>query len=57
MGGPEFEWDESRDAENQRKHGVAFEEAKAVFLDARARSMEGQVRRDTLDVARGIRVL
>ena len=37
MGGPEFEWDESRDAENQRKHGVTFEEAKAVFLDDFAR--------------------
>ena len=37
MGGPEFEWDESKDAENRRKHGVTFEEAKTVFLDDFAR--------------------
>ena len=33
----EFEWDESKDAENRRKHGVTFEEAKTVFLDDFAR--------------------
>jgi hypothetical protein len=29
----EFEWDEKKDRINQRKHGVSFEEAKTVFND------------------------
>jgi len=29
----QFEWDERKNTENQRKHGVAFEEAQTVFLD------------------------
>jgi uncharacterized protein len=28
-----FEWDEAKNLSNQRKHGVSFEEASAVFLD------------------------
>ena len=28
-----FEWDEKKADENLRKHGVSFEEAKAVFND------------------------
>jgi len=31
-----FEWDERKDAENRRKHGVSFEEAETVFYDDRA---------------------
>ncbi len=31
-----FEWDERKNAENKRKHGVSFEEARAVFLDDHA---------------------
>jgi uncharacterized DUF497 family protein len=31
-----FEWDERKAAANLRKHGVAFEEARTVFLDERA---------------------
>ena len=31
-----FEWDESKDRANQRKHGVSFEEAETVFSDDRA---------------------
>jgi len=27
------EWDERKNAENQRRHGVSFEEAETVFLD------------------------
>lgn len=37
MDEPEFEWDVSKDAENRRKHGVTFEEARTVFLDDFAR--------------------
>jgi hypothetical protein len=28
-----FDWDERKDAENQRKHGVAFALAREAFLD------------------------
>jgi uncharacterized DUF497 family protein len=33
MVAPRFEWDPRKDAQNQRKHGVAFEEARTVFAD------------------------
>lgn len=32
-----FEWDEDKDRQNRRKHGISFEEAKSVFADSRAR--------------------
>jgi uncharacterized DUF497 family protein len=28
-----FEWDEKKNRENQRKHGVSFEEAQTIFFD------------------------
>ena len=28
-----FEWDPRKDAANQRKHGISFEEAQSVFAD------------------------
>ena len=31
-----FVWDPRKAADNQRKHGVSFEEAKSVFLDENA---------------------
>ena len=31
--GPFFEWDERKNAANQRKHGVSFTEARSVFLN------------------------
>ena len=31
----DFEWDDEKDLENQRKHGVSFYEAQHAFLDAR----------------------
>ena len=31
-----FEWDERNNRANQRKHGVAFEEARSVFFDQQA---------------------
>jgi len=31
-----FAWDEAKDRENRRKHGVSFEEARTVFYDERA---------------------
>ena len=32
-----FEWDEAKANANLKKHGVGFEEAKAVFLDDHAK--------------------
>jgi uncharacterized DUF497 family protein len=29
-----FEWDENKDAENQKKHGIAFSLAQYAFADA-----------------------
>lgn len=31
-----FQWDEAKNRENERKHGVSFEEAQTVFLDESA---------------------
>lgn len=31
-----FEWNPNKNLENQRKHGISFEEAQAVFLDENA---------------------
>lgn len=33
MAALQFEWDPRKDAENQRKHGMSFEEARTVFAD------------------------
>ena len=35
-----FEWDYRKAAANERKHGVSFEEAKAVFSDERAKLID-----------------
>ncbi len=32
-----FEWNARKASENQRKHGVSFEEARSAFLDENAR--------------------
>jgi uncharacterized DUF497 family protein len=37
MGEINFSWDERKDRENQRKHGVSFEEAATAFADENAR--------------------
>ena len=36
MKGLEFKWDEKKNRENIKKHGISFEEAKTVFLDENA---------------------
>lgn len=36
MKGLRFEWDERKSAENNRKHGVSFDEAQSVFYDENA---------------------
>jgi uncharacterized protein len=32
-----FEWDPQKDASNQKKHGISFNEAKSIFTDEFAR--------------------
>lgn len=32
-----FSWDEKKDCENERKHGISFDEASTAFADANAR--------------------
>lgn len=36
MGELRFEWDELKNIENARKHGVRFEEARTAFFDVHA---------------------
>lgn len=36
MDGIRFKWDEAKNRENTRKHGVSFQEAHTVFLDENA---------------------
>jgi uncharacterized protein len=38
--GPAFTWDPRKSLENQRKHGISFEEAQSVFFDESARLIE-----------------
>ena len=35
MSESDFEWDEEKDFENQRKHGVSFSDAQFAFVDER----------------------
>jgi uncharacterized DUF497 family protein len=37
MSSIKFEWEEAKAADNIKKHGVSFEEARTVFFDERAR--------------------
>jgi predicted DNA binding CopG/RHH family protein len=46
-----FEWDERKNRENRRKHGLSFEEAQAVFLDENALKQPITMRLDKATVA------
>ena len=35
-----YEWDPDKTADNERKHGVSFDEAKTVFLDPFAETFD-----------------
>jgi len=35
MSGGSFEWDEIKNLENQKKHGLSFEDAQYAFLDSK----------------------
>jgi len=41
-GAMHFEWDETKNRQNQRKHGIAFGLAQEVFLDPLRITMETQ---------------
>ena len=36
----QFDWDPKKTAENVKKHGVTFEEARTVFFDERAKLID-----------------
>ncbi len=44
-----FEWDERKNADNNRKHGVTFEEAQTVFADEHALLLEDPGHSDVED--------
>ena len=59
MEGIRFEWDESKNLSNRRKHGVSFEEASQVFCDplyvsVQDRVVGGELRWQTLWSRRGL---
>ena len=37
MNGMTFSWDDRKERENRRKHGISFDEATTVFADEKAR--------------------
>lgn len=43
MRAPDFEWDESKNAENMLKHGVSFLEAQQAFADEKRVILEDAV--------------
>ena len=62
MSGIRFEWDESKNLSNQRKHGVSFEEACQVFRDPLYVSVQdriegGELRWQTLGMVEGLLLL
>ena len=57
-----FDWDERKDANNLRKHGVGFEAASLVFddplqLSAQDREVDGEQRWQTIGMAGGVLLL
>ncbi len=57
-----FDWDESKDESNFRKHGVRFETAAQVFRDPyclmmQDREMDGEERWQTIGMAGGVLLL
>ena len=62
MAGIRFEWDETKNLSNQRKHGVSFEEACQVFRDPLYVSVQdriegGELRWQTLGMVEGLLLL
>ena len=62
MEGIRFEWDETKNLSNRRKHGVSFEEASQVFRDPLYLSVQdriegGEARWQTLGLVEGLLLL
>lgn len=62
MEGLRFEWDEAKNLSNQRKHGVSFEKASAVFLDplyvsVQDRIEDGEPRWQTVGMVENLLIL
>ena len=62
MEGIRFEWDETKNLSNRRKHGVSFEEASQVFRDPLYVSVQdriegGEARWQTLGLVGGLLLL
>ena len=63
MGKMDFEWDERKNASNQNKHGISFEEAITVFSDELGRLIpdpdhsEGEERFILMGMSAHLRVL
>ena len=62
MAGIRFEWDESKNLFNRRKHGVSFEDACQVFRDplyvsVQDRIEKGEARWQTLGMVEGLLLL
>jgi uncharacterized protein len=57
-----YEWDENKNRQNFKKHGVSFEMAVRVFVDTRAVdrmqiSHDDEERRETIGIAYGAMIL
>jgi uncharacterized protein len=62
MGGMIFEWDEAKNLANQKKHGLSFEDAAAIFADPLRltrydRTEVGEVRWQTIGTLNGYRII
>ena len=62
MDGIRFEWDETKNLSNRRKHGVSFEDACQVFRDPLCVSVQdrvesGELRWQTLGLVEGLLLL
>jgi uncharacterized protein len=62
MGGTIFEWDDTKDRANQKKHGLSFKDAAAVFFDPfrltrQDRIENGEVRWQTVGALNAYRMI
>ena len=46
MTAAKFEWDDNKDAENQAKHHVSFQDAQAAFADQQPAAAFGNPKQD-----------
>ena len=56
MTAAKFEWDEKKDAENQAKHHVSFQDAQAAFADQWRKRLSAQARANLTPSPAGVRL-